>query len=232
MAWALEGAALSIALAGAASRMGLFTRRGSFIAGAVGVAIALLSGIKWLLLLILFVLLGILATKVALNWKYNRGLVEGDDGSSSGRNVLANGGVPLLMVLLSGTGTGPESQLLAVYAGAIATATADTLSSEIGVLSSNTRLITAPWREVEAGVDGGVSVLGEAWAAVGSLLIGVTSATFFGYSYLAPVALGGFLGCQLDSVMGATMERRGILNNEAVNLFATALGGLLALAVY
>ena len=41
-------------------------------------------------------------------------------------------------------------------------------------------------------------------------------------------AVVGFLGCQIDSVLGATLERRGIVGKRTVNLVSTSLGGLIA----
>ena len=38
----------------------------------------------------------------------------------------------------------------------------------------------------------------------------------------------GFLGCQIDSVIGATLERRGLVNKKTNNLISTVSGGILA----
>jgi uncharacterized membrane protein len=43
-------------------------------------------------------------------------------------------------------------------------------------------------------------------------------------------ALGaGLLGFAMDSVLGATLERRGLLNNDAVNFSSTLTAALFAL---
>jgi uncharacterized membrane protein len=44
---------------------------------------------------------------------------------------------------------------------------------------------------------------------------------------LLPMAIG-FLGCQIDSVIGATLERRGIVNKKTNNLISTVSGAILA----
>lgn len=229
---AIAGVALSATLAGAAYRLDLFDGRGSAIAGAAGTLISLAAGLRWLLLLLAFVLIGTVATNLAMEWKHRRGISEGSDGRRSGRNVVANGGVPIFVVIVAGTGVGDPAYLVPLYAGAVATATADTLSSEIGMLGGPPRLVTAPWRTVEPGVDGGVSTLGELCAVAGAAAIAVLAAGFFGVEYLLPTAVGGFLGCQMDSLLGATLERRRLMNNEGVNLLATATGALLALLAY
>ncbi|HKZ48088.1 MAG TPA: DUF92 domain-containing protein, partial [Thermoplasmata archaeon] len=45
-----------------------------------------------------------------------------------------------------------------------------------------------------------------------------------------PIATG-FLGCQIDSVLGATLEKRKLLTKKTVNLASTVLGGVLAYAL-
>ncbi len=47
---------------------------------------------------------------------------------------------------------------------------------------------------------------------------------------LIPLAVG-FIGCQIDSVIGATLERRGIVNKKSNNLISTVSGAFLAYAI-
>jgi len=97
------------------------------------------------------------------------------------------------------------------------------------------------------GTDGGVSLLGTA-AALGAAVY----SALFGFLVLVPFsqwaglpitfpedprffvipAAVGFLGCQIDSVLGATLERRGIFNKRTTNMAATSLGGLIAFLLY
>ena len=46
-----------------------------------------------------------------------------------------------------------------------------------------------------------------------------------------PVVLAAFLGSTLESVVGATIEKRGWLDNEAVNFLNTLIGALAAMAL-
>jgi uncharacterized membrane protein len=62
-------------------------------------------------------------------------------------------------------------------------------------------------------------------AAVGAWALG-GGATFFWVS-----TAGGVLGLFVDSLLGATLERRGWLNNDAVNFLSTASAALFALGV-
>jgi uncharacterized membrane protein len=46
------------------------------------------------------------------------------------------------------------------------------------------------------------------------------------------VILAGFAGSNVDSLVGALFENRGIIGNAGTNLIATLTGGLLAAALF
>ena len=97
-----------------------------------------------------------------------------------------------------------------------ATCLADTLASEMGILASRPPvLITRPWRTVPAGTNGGVTLNGLAWSAVGGMLVGLFYAATDLASGTQPVnacaMLGfgmvcGIIGSLLDSVAGALLQ--------------------------
>lgn len=131
-----------------------------------------------------------------------------------------------------------------VFLGAIAAALADTLSSEIGMLSSNSpRLITHPSRTVAKGTNGGVTLLGTYAALVGGICIAVLALvftdSFFQGTYgnhsavllFFAVSFGGLVGSLTDSVLGAVFENRGLMTKGSVNFVATLVGGLFTAAV-
>lgn len=118
------------------------------------------------------------------------------------------------------------------FFGAISAALADTLSSEIGYYSkSKPRLITN-LMEVEKGVDGGVTGLGEFAAFIGGLVIAILHFFFFN-NFLSAVVivLAGLIGSNVDSFFGATFERKKILNNTHVNLLGGLAGAIFAFIV-
>lgn len=122
----------------------------------------------------------------------------------------------------------------AVFAAALAAlaeAAADTVSSEVGqLLSASPRMITT-LRVTEPGTDGAVSLGGTAAgilaagavAAAGTLALGGDGPLF------AVCWLAGTFGLLFDSLLGATLERRGRLNNNSVNFLSTLSAAAFAL---
>jgi len=110
----------------------------------------------------------------------------------------------------------------------LACASADTLASEIGQLSmKNPRLITT-LEEVKTGTDGGISLLGSLFGLLGALAVSLP-AYYLGLYKVLIVALIGFIGCNIDSIIGANIELKGRCTNETTNLYATLSAGILGL---
>ncbi|MBI4017910.1 MAG: DUF92 domain-containing protein [Candidatus Aenigmarchaeota archaeon] len=201
----------------------LLTFRGTFGAFIIAVFIWSTRGVSWLLVLLLFFVVGSVGTKWKYKHKERAGTAEARKGRRSIENVLGSSYAPLLFVVFSS-----PVGFLASVAGAMA----DNLASELGVLSPNVRLITT-LRRVPRGTDGGVSLWGlfVSFVAAGviaavSPLMGITDA-----ATVAIIWLSGFAGSLFDSVLGATLERRGTIGKTEVNIAATLFSGLLALAL-
>src|SRR5712692_1734915 len=172
-----------------------------------------------------------LMTWVATRLGYRRKLALGLAERREGRNawqILANLAVAALGSFVFGA-TGNRVWLVAMVA-ALAEAATDTVASEIGQYRRpDARLITT-WERVPAGTDGGITIPGSITGMAAGLAIAVV-ATAGGMVPLSqlwiPVA-AGFTGMLIDSVLGATLQRRGWINNQAVNFFATLAAAALA----
>ncbi len=123
--------------------------------------------------------------------------------------------------------------LLAMPLAALAEAAADTVSSEIGqVLGSRPRMITT-LRAVDPGTDGAVSVAGTLAGVVAAAIVAAAGAwALRGDWALFNLSIAGAIfGLLFDSLLGATFERKGWLNNDAVNFLSTASAAGFALAM-
>jgi uncharacterized protein (TIGR00297 family) len=190
-----------------------------------GLLMVVLGGFGWFALLITFFGGGGLAGKFRYGRKRKRGLAEGNDGARGSANVLANSAVALGAVLAYAASpmlplTG--SPFAFAFAGSLAAAMADTLSSEIGGLFDTPRLITT-LEPVPPGTDGGVTWQGVVAGLFGAALIAVIGLLFLPFSLAGAIAitLAGVAGMVVDSLLGARFENRAV-----GELFAGALAGL------
>ena len=107
---------------------------------------------------------------------------------------------------------------------ALAEAAADTISSEFGQVVGGTPWMLTTLQRVTPGTDGGVTLWGSlagVWAA--GVVAGMGAlALDGGFEMLAVAWAGGVFGLFFDSLLGATLEQDGRLNNDAVNFISTA----------
>lgn len=193
-----------------------------------------LGGYGWFAVLITFFGVGGLASKFRYQEKRARGIAQSNEGARGSGNVLANSAVALVAVLAFAAseyaGVAPELFRVA-FAGSVAGAMSDTLSSEVGGLYDDPRLITT-FEVVDPGTDGAITVQGELAGLAGAGLIAGIAVFFFDWGALAAgvVVLGGAVGMTVDSVLGATLEGS-VLGNQGVNLLATASAAAVAFAL-
>ena len=224
--------AISLALAGLAWGLKLVTPSGAISGFLLGVAVYLGYGYKSFLLMFTFFLVGSAATRLGYARKAARGVAEKRGGARSWREALANLLAGAFFSILVIT-THHEGAFLIALIAAFAEAAGDTVSSEIGQWISPRAYLITTFRPVPAGQNGGVSVGGSVAGFLASALI---VAVGYGMGLCgrggAALALSGAVaGNLLDSVLGATLERRGLVTNGIVNFAASSFAGGLALAI-
>lgn len=173
--------------------------------------------------------LTLLATRTGHRHKERLGTAESKHGRSASQ-VAANLGVAALTFLpLILTGESRAIPLV-VLTAALAEAAADTLASELGqVLGGAPRMITT-WKRVPAGTDGAITVAGTLAGCAGAAIVAAVAGWALRLSAgAAGIAfLTGVFGLFFDSLIGATVERRGWLNNDAVNFLSTLAAAMAA----
>ncbi|KAF2704484.1 UMP1-domain-containing protein [Pleomassaria siparia CBS 279.74] len=206
----------------------------------VGIAVAFLTAIAhavhpWS---VFFALLGVFflagtAVKHDIKAKLTQSATgsSGGEGSRTHVQVLANSLVSSVLILLHSwqlnkDGSywntdlcwkqGSDVLVVGIVANYAAVAS-DTFSSELGILSkTKPRLITAPWRVVPPGTNGGVTLTGLGAGLLGSFIIASTSTLLVPFckewslvdqaKYTVAMTLAGFSGTLLDSYLGAALQ--------------------------
>ncbi|MBZ5516782.1 MAG: DUF92 domain-containing protein [Acidobacteriia bacterium] len=208
------------------------SRSGAAAGMVLGTAVYLGYGYKSFLILFAFFLLGSMATRMGYAAKARRGVAERRGGARGWREALANTLAGAFFSILVITSHHEKAFLVALVA-AFAEAAGDTVSSEIGQWISERAYLITTLRPVPAGVDGGISAGGTLAGLLASALV-----AGLGYS-LGLCGIGGatialaaaFTGNLLDSLLGATVEQRGLVTNGIVNFAGTSFAGGLALAL-
>ena len=255
------GLAGAAAISLAARQVRALSPSGALAATAVGGTVVAGSGIRGGAMLLAFftssTLLGRLPTSFHLEQRRGR--------ERDAVQVLANGGVAAVLALASSlTRRQFRSLFIAGFGGAVATATADTWATEIGSRSRTRPRSILTFRPTVPGASGGVTMAGLTASVAGaSLIAGLASAwpiSRFRQTLMQaiPIALGGFMGALVDSVLGATVQEvrfcdaciveteervhrcgsrtrvtRGApwCTNDAVNAIATVTGAAVAILI-
>jgi uncharacterized protein (TIGR00297 family) len=191
-------------------------------------------GLDWrgFLFLMIFFGVGTAATKLGYKKKAERGLAQEKGGRRSARHAIANAGVAAACAAFAATTPHGEVFALALVA-AFATALADTSSSEIGQLYGRRTFLITTLKPVPRGTEGAVSLEGTLAGVTASLLVAVVgwAVGFYAPAVIAVVVLAAFVGTTLESLVGATIEKWGLLDNEAVNFLNTLMGALVAVGL-
>jgi uncharacterized protein (TIGR00297 family) len=199
MAWLAGGVSLSGALAGSAVAF-----------------IMAIRDLRMFLALIVVFALTLAATRVGYTRKQQLRTAEPAGGRTAAQ-AMANLGMAALVVAIA------PANWPTLALAALAEAAGDTSSSEIGMAFPGRTLLITSFRPTPAGTDGGISLFGTIAACAGVVAIAASAlvARLVTPKQAAVIALAGFLGTLVDSLLGSLFERRGWLDNDLVNLLST-----------
>ena len=179
-------------------------------------------------LLALF-LLTFFATRFGRGKKQRLGVAEDKRGRNAAQ-VAANLGVAGLGAAAALSHPLPGTCYAVIVAASLAEATADTLASELGEVLGGQPLMVTTLRRVPPGTDGAISLAGTLAGTGGAVLVVLVAAFTLGLGAgdAGCAGLGGLGGLFVDSLLGATAEQRGWLNNDAVNFLSTLAAAVIA----
>jgi len=257
----LLGFFLALAISLLAYFAGSLSRSGAAAAALLGTLVFGLGGLAWAVLLVAFFVSSSALSRLFGRRKAGLSAIFSKGGQRDAGQVLANGGVAGLFVLLHALFP-LESWPWAAFAGSLAAVNADTWATELGVLSRTPPRLITTGQAVQRGTSGAISGAGTLAAFGGALLIGALAALLGtgGPGLAAGVALAGLAGSLVDSALGAACQaiytcptcqaeterhpyhtcgtvtelRRGWrwMNNDLVNVLCALSGAVLAAALF
>ncbi len=208
------------------------------VAGAIcGALIAFFMylGFGWpgILLLGGFFITGTIVTNWHLRGKAAAGLSENHSGKRVATQVLANGGLAGLTGLLAFAFPMHNDLFYLMAAASLASASSDTVSSELGNVYGRNFYNILSFKKDRRGENGVVSLEGSIAGVFGAMLIaGLYQIGDPGLFSFFTILAGGMFGNLVDSFLGASLERKGYLGNNLVNLFNTIAAAIFALIIY
>jgi uncharacterized protein (TIGR00297 family) len=201
--------------------------------GLLGVLIFMGAGFIGIAMIAAFFMLGTIATSWKAKLKEQQGFAEVNKGKRRASQVIANAGVAALLGLL--IFMFPEYALLlsVMIASSLSSATADTLSSELGNVYGKKFYNIITFKKDIRGLDGVVSLEGTLFGVAGSVIIAIIYSFGFGWNTnFFIIIASGTIGNLSDSVLGASLERKKYLNNDVVNFLNTLVAALAALLFF
>lgn len=208
--------------------------RSGFIGGVlIGAVIYFTSGLGGFAVLGVFFVLGSALTRLGYQVKASRGIAQRGGGRRGARHALANCAVGTLLAIYYKI-SGGSALAGAMFSAAFATAAADTAGTEFGSLFGRRAFLAVSFRPVKPGTPGAVSVEGTAASLAAAAIValtGLVTGLYDDAALWAAVSGSAFAAAYLESLLGSFHSVERTLGNEWLNVFNTAAGALLCLAV-
>jgi uncharacterized protein (TIGR00297 family) len=214
-------------------RLGKLTVSAGLTGVIVGLMVFLGASYTGIFMLTTFFILASGATTWGLNKKQRLGIAETDRGKRTTGQVIANGGVAAILGLVTLVFPARVELIQLMIAASFASATADTISSELGNVYGKKYYNVITLKRDCRGINGVISLEGTLMGFVGSVCIAIVYSLVLSFDHtFSMIVIAGTIGNLADSVLGATLERKHYLNNNAVNFLNTAIAATVALIFF
>ncbi len=211
------------------ARIGKLTNAAAFTGVLLSLFIFSGAGYTGVVMLAVFFILGSAATAFKMPAKESLGLAEKNKGRRKAGQVLANAGVAAGAGLLVSLFPSQTNMLRVIMAASFAAATADTLSSELGMVFGRNCYNILTFKKDSRGANGVISLEGTLIGIAGSIIISSVYGVGFGVNInLFYIVIAGTAGNITDSLLGATLERKNIIGNNTVNFLNTLAAAITA----
>ncbi|GAB3415654.1 DUF92 domain-containing protein [Niabella aquatica] len=188
------------------------------------------TGLPGIAVMAAFFIIGVWVTSWKLDTKLKTGLAETGKGKRTVGQVFANAGLPAFIGLADWLCPLLQINAPVMIASCFSAATADTVSSELGNIYGRRFYNILGLKQDKKGLNGVISLEGSLLGFAGSGIIALLYSAFNAgtLSSFMIVLISGTAGNIADSVCGAAWERKGWLNNNAVNFLSTAVAAIMA----
>ncbi len=225
--------AANTAVAAAGWLAGTVTVPGAIAGLVIGVVIWMGAGWQgWVLLLAAFAT-AVLTTKLGGRRKAVLGIAEERGGRRGAGNAIANTGVAAWIAAVAALSTYGDAAL-AAFVAALVAGSSDTVASEVGKAYGRRTWLVTTLRPVPAGTSGAVSSEGTAAGAAAAVLLAALGAGLglISVTLIIPLAVAAVLAAMVESVLGSTLEPRGLVNNDLLNVITTSVAAVLGVAAW
>lgn len=226
--WWMVALNIAVAVAGWGARA--VTAAGAVTGALIGTVILIGAGVGGWVVLIATFLFAAVTTLLGHARKAAAGIAEERGGRRGPGNAIANTGIAALAAFVAAGLSDPTLAFVALVA-ALATSGSDTVASEVGKAWGRTTVLVTSLRRVPRGTTGAISLQGTMAGVVSAATLAATGA-WLGLVPMSAVAIitgAATVASLLEGVLGATLEARGMLTNDAVNFVNSAMGAALAM---
>lgn len=222
---------LALGLAGVYARA--FDRSGLVAGVILGTLITYAFGPGGFLVMLGFVVLGSVTTRLRFAEKVSKGISESGGGRRTWKNAVANLGVPALGALLAAprASSDPLPVLGVFFTASLATAAFDTVATEMGKAYSSRCFTLQDLKMKDAGAPGGISAVGTVSGALAALAVSLIAFRFdiVGGGMLIYIVVSALLASAAESLLKSVV---GLRSTHVANVTNTLLGGLVAVLLW